>query len=76
MKYDADLDATGLLCPMPVLKARKRLKTLEAGQVLRILADDPAAVVDLPHFCVEQGHCLMSRDLDSIPQVYLICKGT
>jgi tRNA 2-thiouridine synthesizing protein A len=52
------------------------LKTLEAGQVLRILADDPAAVVDLPHFCVEQGHCLMSRDLDSIPQVYLICKGT
>ena len=52
MKYDADLDATGLLCPMPVLKARKRLKTLEAGQVLRILADDPAAVVDLPHFCV------------------------
>jgi tRNA 2-thiouridine synthesizing protein A len=51
------------------------LKTLEAGQVLRILADDPAAVVDLPHFCVEQGHWLMSRDLDSVPQVYLICKG-
>ena len=76
MKYDADLDATGLLCPMPVLKARKRLKTLEAGQVLRILADDPAAVVDLPHFCVEQGHWLMSRDLESVPQVYLICKGT
>ena len=75
MKYDADLDATGLLCPMPVLKARKRLKTLEAGQVLRILADDPAAVVDLPHFCVEQGHWLMSQDLDSVPQVYLICKG-
>ena len=76
MKYDADLDATGLLCPMPVLKARKRLKTLEAGQVLRILADDPAAVVDLPHFCIEQGHWLMSWDLDSVPQVYLICKGT
>ncbi|WP_432447812.1 sulfurtransferase TusA family protein [Aliiroseovarius marinus] len=56
MDYDDDLDAIGLLCPLPVLKARKRLKSLEKGQVLRLQATDPAALIDVPHFCAEQGH--------------------
>ena len=55
------LDARGLLCPLPVLKARKRLKALPAGGRLRMLADDPAAVVDVPHFCAEQGHALIEQ---------------
>ncbi|MEL6640257.1 MAG: sulfurtransferase TusA family protein [Pseudomonadota bacterium] len=55
----ATLDARGLLCPLPVLKARKRLGALEAGQVLRMTADDPAAIVDVPHFCEEAGHTLL-----------------
>ena len=50
------VDALGMLCPLPVLKARKRLKTVPAGGVLRLLADDPAAVIDVPHFCSEAGH--------------------
>lgn len=62
-QHDQDLDALGLLCPLPVLKARKRLMALEVGQVLRIQADDPAAQVDVPHFCKEQGHELVdARD--------------
>ena len=56
MTHDDDLDAIGLLCPLPVLKARKRLKSMESGQVLRLQATDPAAVIDVPHFCAEQGH--------------------
>ena len=51
MNWDQEIDALGLLCPLPVLKARKRLKEMQPGQVLRLLADDPAAVVDVPHFC-------------------------
>ena len=74
MTFDADLDATGLLCPMPVLKARKRLQDLDTGQVLRVLADDPAAIVDVPHFCNEQGHELVSQDKDSSLQSYFIRK--
>ena len=74
MIHDDDLDATGLLCPMPVLKARKRLKALKKGQILRVLSDDPAAVVDMPHFCAEQGHTLMSQDLNAVPQLFLIRK--
>jgi len=72
MTWDQELDATGLLCPLPVLKARKRLMVLAPGQVLRLLADDPAAIIDVPHFCAEQGHSLLSQDSDSRPQVYLI----
>ena len=53
-----DLDARGLLCPLPVLKARKRLKDLAQRDVLRIHADDPAARIDVPHFCNESGNIL------------------
>ena len=54
--WDAELDARGLLCPLPVLRARKRLLGLGPGTVLRVLADDPAARIDFPHFCAEQGY--------------------
>ena len=57
-----DLDATGLLCPLPVLKARKRLLALSPGEVLRLRTDDPAAVVDVPHFCAEAGHVLEGHE--------------
>jgi tRNA 2-thiouridine synthesizing protein A len=55
-----ELDTIGLLCPLPVLKARKRLSAMPGGALLRVLADDPAARVDFPHFCAEQGHELVS----------------
>ncbi|KQI67202.1 preprotein translocase subunit TatB [Loktanella sp. 3ANDIMAR09] len=75
MEYDADLDAVGLLCPLPVLKARKRLQPLQSGQVLRVRADDPAAVVDVPHFCAEAGHRLIGSEDDGPVQTYYIAKG-
>ncbi len=69
------LDALGLMCPLPVLKARKRLKSLPTGGVLRVLADDPAAVVDVPHFCTEAGHNLISQGEENGHQFYVIRKG-
>jgi tRNA 2-thiouridine synthesizing protein A len=54
-----EIDATGLLCPLPVLRARKRMKAMAEGTVVRVSADDPAAAVDVPHFCAEQGHALL-----------------
>ena len=68
------LDATGLLCPLPVLKARKRLQALKVGETLVVQADDPAAIVDVPHFCAEAGHTLVSSDLDGPVQTYVILK--
>ncbi|MEM9576260.1 MAG: sulfurtransferase TusA family protein [Pseudomonadota bacterium] len=69
------LDATGLLCPLPVLKARKRLQSLDPGETLTVLADDPAAIVDVPHFCAEAGHELVSSDLAGSMQTYVIRKA-
>jgi tRNA 2-thiouridine synthesizing protein A len=76
MTWDAELDAAGLLCPLPVLKARRRLAGLPAGAVLRLVADDPAAVVDVPHFCAEAGHEFLGRhDLGARRYAYLIRRG-
>jgi tRNA 2-thiouridine synthesizing protein A len=75
MKWNDEIDALGLLCPLPVLKARKRLKAMESGQVLRLFADDPAAVVDVPHFCAEGGHTLVASERAGATQVYFIRKG-
>lgn len=61
MTVDAELDARGLLCPLPVLKARKRLGALAPGAVLKVVADDPAAMVDVPHYCAESGHRLIAQ---------------
>ena len=74
MQCDQTLDAKGLLCPLPVLKARKRLQAMDDGQVLRVEADDPAAVVDVPHFCAEAGHQLLEATMGSKTQIYLIRK--
>ena len=71
----AYLDATGLLCPLPVLKARKRLQALSSGATLRVDADDPAAIVDVPHFCAEAGHELVSAAFDGPIQTYVIRKA-
>ncbi|MAI58834.1 MAG: preprotein translocase subunit TatB [Rhodobacteraceae bacterium] len=54
-----DLDTRGLLCPLPVLKTRKRLKPLKSGEILSVLTDDPAAIVDFPHYCSESGNVLI-----------------
>jgi tRNA 2-thiouridine synthesizing protein A len=60
------LDARGLKCPLPVLKAEKRLAALPAGGRLLVLATDPMARVDLPLFCRQHGYaCTESRDGDT-----------
>lgn len=56
---DWELDAKGLVCPLPVLKARKAMKQLEIGERLRIEATDPGSVQDMDSFCASQGHKLI-----------------
>ena len=53
---DLEIDALGLLCPLPVLRLKKRMRPLPSGATIRLLADDPAAQIDVPHFCAEAGH--------------------
>ena len=58
---DHTLDAKGLNCPLPILKARKALKEVPAGGVLEILATDPGAVADFQAFCRQTGNELMEH---------------
>ncbi|MBN9889028.1 sulfurtransferase TusA family protein [Salipiger abyssi] len=70
-----ELDATGLLCPLPVLKTRKRLLALAPGAVLRVRTDDPVAVVDMPHFCAEAGHALETQQEEGSVTIWVIRRG-
>ena len=58
---ETTLDLSGLLCPLPVLKARKRLNEMPPGAVLVVIATDPMAAIDMPHFCNEQGYELLEQ---------------
>jgi tRNA 2-thiouridine synthesizing protein A len=58
--FDQELDASGLNCPLPILRAKKAIGTLDHGQVLRILATDPGSVKDFEAFCTQTGNELLS----------------
>ena len=61
---DATLDAKGLNCPLPILKAKKALKELSSGQTLEILATDPGAIKDFEAFCRTTGNKLLESGED------------
>jgi tRNA 2-thiouridine synthesizing protein A len=61
--YDAALDARGLACPLPVLKARKVLAGLGRGRRLFVETTDPMAAIDIPHLCAESGHRLVASEV-------------
>ena len=75
MDYDVDLDCEGLLCPLPVLRARKRLIALPPGTVLRVRATDGMAAVDLPHFCAQAGHAYLGAQPAGAATAHFLRRG-
>ena len=73
--WEEVLDCEGLLCPLPVLKARKRLMAMQAGQVLCLRATDAMARIDLPHFGHEAGHSYLGAEDDGQVTLHLIRAG-
>lgn len=61
-KPDLEIDARGHHCPVPTLRLRKALEGLRGGAVVRLLADDPMARIDVPHFANEGGHELVGSE--------------
>lgn len=67
MVADEELDARGLKCPLPVLKAKKALKPMAGGATLRIVATDPGAMRDFGHFCEATGDdLLLAEEADGV----------
>jgi tRNA 2-thiouridine synthesizing protein A len=61
MNFDKELDARGLNCPLPILKAKKALNDMQSGQVLKIVATDPGSVKDFQAFAKQTGNDLLSQ---------------
>lgn len=61
MNFDKDLDARGLNCPLPILRAKKALADMTSGQVLRIVATDPGSVKDFQAFSKQTGNDLLEH---------------
>jgi tRNA 2-thiouridine synthesizing protein A len=59
--FDRELDVRGLNCPLPILRAKKVLSDLRAGQVLKVMATDPGSVKDFQAFCKQTGNQLLSH---------------
>jgi len=59
-KTDKELDARGLVCPLPILRTKKSLAEMTSGQTLKIIATDPGAVIDFQVFAEQTGNALLS----------------
>ncbi len=73
--YDDELDATGLNCPLPILRAKKALNGMETGKVLRIIATDPGSVKDFEAFAKQTGNELLSSAEEGGKFLFLMRKG-
>jgi tRNA 2-thiouridine synthesizing protein A len=73
--HDLEVDASGLACPMPIVKAKKGLATLSSGQVLKLIGTDPGSLDDMPAFAESGGHTLLSATETDGHYVFLIRKA-
>ncbi|MGA2533575.1 MAG: sulfurtransferase TusA family protein [Candidatus Aminicenantales bacterium] len=72
MKADTTLDGYGLLCPMPIIQAAKKIKTMKTGDVLEILSTDPGIREDMPAWCRTTGQEFLGVEEDGeVIKVYV-----
>ncbi len=70
-----ELDARGLNCPLPILKAKKAINSINSGEVLRIIATDPGSVKDFEAFTKQTGHDLIETGEENGEFIFLIKKA-
>tara|TARA_B100000963_G_C22015448_1_gene404714 strand:+ start:124 stop:348 length:225 start_codon:yes stop_codon:yes gene_type:complete len=71
-----ELDTRGLLCPLPVLKLRKLINSVKNKEKVKLITDDPAAVIDVPHFCNEQRHQIIESFKKDGSDIFIISSFT
>lgn len=74
MNFDKELDARGLNCPLPILRAKKSLGELDSGQILKIHATDPGSVKDMQAFAKQTGNELLSTAENDGEFIFLMRK--
>ena len=72
---DAQLDTTGLYCPEPIMLMHNKVRDMSPGEVLKVIASDPATTRDIPKFCSFLGHELLYQQETDGCYLYFICLG-
>jgi tRNA 2-thiouridine synthesizing protein A len=74
-EFTKELDASGLNCPMPILRAKKALKELNSGEVLKVIATDPGSVKDFEAFAKQTGNELLESTEEGASFIYRLRKS-
>ena len=75
MEFNKEYDASGLACPLPIVKTRKALADMASGQILRIIATDPGSVSDMAAFAEQTGHALLDQGTERGAFVFYLKKA-
>ena len=75
MKFDKEFYASGLACPLPIVKTKKALADMAPGQVLRVLATDPGSVCDMAAFAEQTGNALLEQGEEGGKYVFFLKKA-
>jgi tRNA 2-thiouridine synthesizing protein A len=75
MNFDKEFDASGLACPLPIVKTKKALVDMAGGQVLRVISTDAGSVCDMEAFAEQTGHALLSTSEEGGKYVFFLRKA-
>ena len=75
MNHDKEFDASGLACPLPIVKTKKALNDMAPGQVLRVVATDPGSVGDMAAFAEQTGNALLEQSTQDKKYVFFLKKA-
>ena len=74
-EFNTELDASGLNCPLPILRCKKAMNGMEVGEVIKVIATDPGAVKDFEAYCKQTGHDLLTSGEEAGKFVFSIKKN-
>jgi len=75
MNFDKEYDASGLACPLPIVRTKKALNDMTPGQVLKVISTDPGSVCDMAAFAEQTGHALLEQGSESSKFVFYLKKA-
>lgn len=75
MNFDKEFDASGLACPLPIVKTKKALSDMAPGQVLRVISTDPGSVCDMAAFAEQTGNTLLEQGNENKKYVFFLKKA-
>jgi tRNA 2-thiouridine synthesizing protein A len=75
MQHDKEFDASGLSCPLPIVKTKKALSDMTSGQILKVIATDPGSVCDMAAFAEQTGNPLLEQTQVNGKYLFLLRKG-